>query len=351
MFKPTMQAFRTKIFSERTGLSYRRLIVYTIFVSVFFAAISTGPFASAAYGAYGARSLTIVREFGALYGVENKQHSGMDVRTEVGETILSPVPGVVSFVGRVPGSVAGLGIVAVTVKTQEGHLVTLSPLAGTGVEAGDVLSKGDTVGVVAAAGDPSSSSTHVHISMRVAGKYVDPASLVSAVLSRETVKSASDDEAPAQVKVTESASAVAPAFGHVEAAAAGVPQVKSNGTVPSTESQVELSAHMSSDALSSVMDSHGEVSVAHAILLEEEKAGVTASALLGAAGPKSVDSVKVIRVHDGIMVPSLSTGQLAVCIFLIGLSLTFAGVRVVKVIDEKFDLIGKFERLAVRAHR
>jgi hypothetical protein len=73
--------------------------------------------------------------------------------------------------------------------------------------------------------------------------------------------------------------------------------------------------------------------------------------LSGAPRLKDRESIKVVRVHDAAMVPSLSAGQLAVCIFLIGISLTLAGVQVVKMIGEKSDLIGWFEHLAVRGHR
>jgi len=351
MSNPIIQTFDTDHFSSQTWSPLHGLIVYVILVVAFSVALSIGRLTPLAYGA---RPLTIVRGFGVLYGDENKQHSGADIEAETGETVRTPVSGIVSFVGRVPGS-AGLGVVAVTVKTQAGDLVTLSPLARTEAKVGDTLSKGDTVGAVAITGDPSSSGTHVHISMRVAGKYVDPAGLISATLSRATVKGVSDAKVPVREKTTASVNVVAvPAHGHIEAAVDGVSKVTANDSVPSTKTQVEPSAQVRSDVLDvspSIADSHGEVSVAHAILLEEAKAGGEASILSDTTRPKGLESLKVGRVHDADMVPPLSAGQLAVCIFLIGISLTFAGVQVVKVIGGKSDLIGRFEHLAVRGHR
>lgn len=351
MSQPIIQALDTDLLFGRAWPSHRHLTVRAIIIAMLLIASPIAPFISSAYGT---RPLTILREFGALYGAENKQHSGMDIEAENGEAVRSPVAGVVSFVGRVPGS-AGLGIVAVTVETQAGDLVTLSPLARTGAKVGDMLSKGDTIGAVAATGDPSSADAHVHISMRVAGKYVDPASLVSAILSRATADTPSGERATVTEKATGRPSAVVtPALGHVEAAVDGVSDVMVQDTVPSTGTEAEPCAQGARETLeasSSASDSPQDVSVAHAILLEEEKAGAGASTLFGATGPKDIDSVKVVHVHDGIMVPSLSAGQLAVCIFLIGLSLTFAGVRVIKVVGGKSDLIGRFEHLAVRARR
>jgi len=138
---------------------------------------------SAALASSGASAdVKILLGFKERYGSENKQHLGIDVYSPKGTKLKTPVEGVVSFVGRVPGS-AGLNVSAVTVKTKDGELVSLNPFDEVKVKKGDGVVVGQVLGTVSDVGDPSSPESHYHLSLRVNGSYRDPKHLLTAGIS------------------------------------------------------------------------------------------------------------------------------------------------------------------------
>ena len=129
----------------------------------------------------------ILLGFNERYGPTNTNHLGVDVAWEAGSVLYAPVSGTISYVGKVPAA-AGVGknVTAVTITTTEGHQVTLNPFASTPLGKGDSVTKGQVMGTLSDTGDPSSAQSHVHLSLRVDGKYRDPSHLIDSVLGSPT---------------------------------------------------------------------------------------------------------------------------------------------------------------------
>ena len=155
-----------------------RLLLYTLCVLCLVGTPST---------AFATKSLPdnvhILLGFKQAYGVNNKQHLGVDVYEKAGAEIFSPVDGVISFIGRVPGS-AGLNVTALTVTTPEGYQVSINPFLNTEVSKGEVIKKGKMLGILSDVGDPSSPEVHYHLSLRVGGVYKDPTYLLHENISK-----------------------------------------------------------------------------------------------------------------------------------------------------------------------
>lgn len=119
--------------------------------------------------------------FGATYhpaeSTSTCTHHGVDIAGEPGARVLAPLAGQVTFVGRVPASGGGTAQ-AVSIATQKGSL-TLLPLSSASVAKGAQLAEGDAVGTLAASGDGSSASTHVHVGLKRGDLYVDPLSVLA----------------------------------------------------------------------------------------------------------------------------------------------------------------------------
>jgi hypothetical protein len=118
--------------------------------------------------------------YGASYeraGVETVHH-GVDLACDVGAAVLAPAAGLVTFAGAIPGE--GGRVLAVTVSTGEGTLVTCMPLEELGVATGQTIQCGDVLGSASASGDPSSIASHVHVSVRRGTAYLDPANTIGA---------------------------------------------------------------------------------------------------------------------------------------------------------------------------
>ena len=92
-------------------------------------------------------------------------HFGVDFAADVGEKVGAPVSGTVTFAG----SVAGMQ--TVTIEPVSGFKVSLSYLSEVLVASGTSVSRGSIVGL---AGMPHG-TPGVHLSTRIDGAYVDPA--------------------------------------------------------------------------------------------------------------------------------------------------------------------------------
>jgi hypothetical protein len=129
--------------------------------------------------------------FGAAYEMAGRRvtHRGVDLQGSRAESVRAACDGVVTFVGEVPADGGGRAH-AVTIRSNDGLLVCVSPLATTSVTKGEQLAAGDAIGELAESGDGSWSGAHLHLSVRDGDTYIDPAPLVVA----EAVFV--DDEAP-----------------------------------------------------------------------------------------------------------------------------------------------------------
>lgn len=105
-------------------------------------------------------------------------HRGLDLAAPVGTAVGSPVTGRVQFAGSVAGRRW------VTVAATPRVLVTVGPLAEVAVRAGDVVVAGVRLG--SALGTHDGRAT-LHLSVRVDGRYVDPAPRLGRVPVRATL--------------------------------------------------------------------------------------------------------------------------------------------------------------------
>ena len=102
-------------------------------------------------------------------------HRGIDIAGVAGADVLAPAAGQVSFAGSLPSNGR-----AVSIRTADGWAVTLTQLGSVIVSVGDGVAEGETVGTIAAPGEPPAVS-HVQLGTRRADDprgYVDPLTLL-----------------------------------------------------------------------------------------------------------------------------------------------------------------------------
>jgi len=109
--------------------------------------------------------------FGVQYA--GGTHRGVDLEVPAGADVVSPTGGTVTFAGRIPADGGGT-CGAVTIELADGHRVSLLPLEGVCVATGDGVDAGDALGSLAATGDDSSASPHLHVGLRSGELYLDP---------------------------------------------------------------------------------------------------------------------------------------------------------------------------------
>lgn len=107
-------------------------------------------------------------------------HYGVDCSAGAGSAVYTPVSGTVSFVGSVPaGDTEGCGTTtAISIQMDDGNTLTLMPIDIQSVQEGDSVSVGQAVGTLAATGDKSSSTTHLHVGLKNGSTYMDPSYLL-----------------------------------------------------------------------------------------------------------------------------------------------------------------------------
>lgn len=118
----------------------------------------------------------VVLAFGAAYesGGKHVTHRGLDLQGSAGDTVRAACDGEVTFAGAVPAEGGGRTL-AVTIRSADGLLVCVSPLATTSVRKGTPVAAGDPLGELAQSGDGSWNDTHVHLSVRDGDTYIEPA--------------------------------------------------------------------------------------------------------------------------------------------------------------------------------
>ena len=111
-----------------------------------------------------------------------RTHQGVDLACAAGETAIACEGGTVAFAGPVPGDCGGR-VLAVTVTGDDGLRITYSPLATAAGAAGRRVEAGSAIGAVAAQGDSSSATPHVHLSVRRGESYLDPSGMLAGAAS------------------------------------------------------------------------------------------------------------------------------------------------------------------------
>jgi hypothetical protein len=100
------------------------------------------------------------------------EHRGIDIRAVVGEDVLSPAAGVVSFAGTVPS-----GGKTISIRTASGTTVTLLHLGSIDVRRGALVNEAAVVGSAAPSDDPELTEPHVYLGIRTSADpqgYLDP---------------------------------------------------------------------------------------------------------------------------------------------------------------------------------
>lgn len=106
----------------------------------------------------------VTAEFAPGAGYEG--HWGVDFAVSPGAVVRAPLGGLVSFAGTVAG------VRSVTIAPDDTHRVSVSFLSSVSVAEGAVVERGAPVGTSGWAHGLDA----VHLSVRVAGRYVDPMS-------------------------------------------------------------------------------------------------------------------------------------------------------------------------------
>jgi peptidase M23-like protein len=100
------------------------------------------------------------------------QHRGIDIQGALGDQVVAPVGGTVTFVGRVAAN--GL---TVTIETSDGYTVTLLHLGDALVRRGDAVAEGQSVAIVGSSGIPEYTFLYVQLGVRLSADpegYLDP---------------------------------------------------------------------------------------------------------------------------------------------------------------------------------
>ncbi|MCL2491738.1 MAG: peptidoglycan DD-metalloendopeptidase family protein [Coriobacteriia bacterium] len=263
---PHLLTYRVEQRHERTGARHLLTIVASVLVLIIISNI-IAPQMSFSAPMQG----PIILGYNERYGPANTMHWGVDVGADAGSVVYTPVAGIISYVGTVPAAAgSGQKALAVTITTDQGHQVTLNPFAQTTLERNDRVIAGQSMGTLAGNGDLSSDRPHVHLSLRIDGKYRDPSSLVAATL-QPSVTGIS--------KTGEEASAVAPPLATPQPSPA--PQIASPNTAQPRAEGTEASHNATAPAPASVPFFSSDEEVALAPLVEQvhaDRSGASGSA-------------------------------------------------------------------------
>lgn len=117
-------------------------------------------------------------------GFKSYVHSGIDIPASAGMQISAPMAGTVRFTGVVPSGDSKVTsdanqktMNAVSIELHNDRVITLMPFASINVKEGQAVSEGQCLGTLAASGDVSSGSPHLHMGYKQGGMYYDPMSL------------------------------------------------------------------------------------------------------------------------------------------------------------------------------
>lgn len=312
---------------------------------------------------------SILVGFGELYG-NNVRHSGIDVAAKPQGDVLVPASGIISFCGAVPKT-TGARIKALTIQTAEGNLVSVSPLNSVSLKKGDAVEKGTLLGRVASEGDPSNNATHIHVSLRVNKKYVDPRDLIDefgadigidtptdtfgSVGSTSVVDSSSHTGTHAKPSTTPSGvTSRSHASSHASTKASSHATTSASASTSAVRANASLSttAEMAHGRPTNLLSVNGSSASQH--MLSFSGAGLLKERQLQGVHsyqPASDRGVTVNAYTETTTENPFSRAALASIFFLRGLTLTLAGWGGYTYLDGKFDLASRIGQLAVRGQR
>jgi murein DD-endopeptidase MepM/ murein hydrolase activator NlpD len=158
----------------------RRRAPFVVLLVVFVVVVSATPAAASGEMAWPVTG-SILRGFDGPDSPYSAGHRGIDIGAPVGTPILSPAPGVVSFAGKVAGSLY------VSIDHANGVRSTCSWLTTVTVKKGDSVEAGRVIGTTGF-GHPGSAIPHLHFGTKVDGTYVDPLSLLAGLDLSELIR-------------------------------------------------------------------------------------------------------------------------------------------------------------------
>jgi hypothetical protein len=136
---------------------------------------------------------------GFLFSEDNPlapgQHRGIDIQGSLGDPVLAPIQGTVTFVGRVAAN--GL---TVTIQTPDGYTVTLLHLGASLVVRGAGVAEGQPVAIVGTSGVPEYSVPYVQLGVRLTSDpegYLDPQAFLPPLASPSVPPAPAPDPQPA----------------------------------------------------------------------------------------------------------------------------------------------------------
>lgn len=190
-------------------------------------------------------------------------HLGADLPARAGASIVAPCDGVVSFAGEVPASGGGGGSTmnAVSLRLSDGRTFTMMPLASIHVSEGSSVDEGAPIGTLAASGDGSVASPHLHVGLKDETSYFDPLE----VLGMSSNSSVQGSRVSMQAAVAASGMAGGPAVAEAED--------PDGRKVEEVEAGVEIGGVRADEA--SAACASGTVSSGNATLPEEPATGQT----------------------------------------------------------------------------
>ena len=156
-------------------------------------------------------------------------HRGVDIAAESGAEVASPAAGTISFAGQVPADGGGT-CTAITLELADGRKMSLLPLQGADVVAGEGVEAGQVLGLLASAGDDSAATPHLHVSLRSGDLYLDTGDLVAGAVAVTAGPPAAAPSAPLDLSGGTGGGTPAPRS-VLTAPAAGSPAAAPTGSV------------------------------------------------------------------------------------------------------------------------
>ena len=136
----------------------------------------------------------VTSKFGEMESFRNKPHSGIDLKMEIGEDVLSPADGVVEKIVDYGDENIGLGL---RIRTEDDETLILGHLDSVSVKEGDFVWSGRKIAESGNTGNTT--GPHLHIGLKnEEGQFEDPQDYVDIFqnLSRNHVLSNADGHAP-----------------------------------------------------------------------------------------------------------------------------------------------------------
>lgn len=158
----------------------KRRALFAALSAVFVVAVGAGP-AEASGKMLWPVTGPILRGFDGPDSPYSAGHRGIDIGAPVGTLIHSPASGVVSFAGKVAGSLY------VSIDHANGVRSTCSWLSTVTVKKGQSVDAGEVIGTTGL-GHPGSVTPHLHFGTKIDGVYVDPLSLLEAMDLSELIR-------------------------------------------------------------------------------------------------------------------------------------------------------------------